>query len=76
MGVTEPSPTRSPLYRLIEKSLEEPLEDFVAERLPVLGWRKIAEEIHSQSGVFVSYNTLRSWFRDELRVARRAERVA
>lgn len=58
----------SPLYRLIEERLNGTLLDFVLERWPASGWRKIAEDIKQETEIEVSYNTLRSWFVDRFEV--------
>lgn len=58
----------SQLYRLIEERLDGTLAEFVAERWPTSGWRKIADDIHTTTGITVSYNTLRGWFADRIEV--------
>lgn len=60
MATTE----RSNLYRLIEKQLGEPLEDYVATRRPRLSWRDLAQELSAHVGVDVSHESLRLWFTD------------
>lgn len=55
----------SPLYRLIESKLEEPLTDFVAaRRLPTKSWREIADEIRERTGEQVTGERVRQWFAD------------
>ena len=58
----------SPLYRLIEERLDGTLVEFVLERWPASGWRKIADDIRETTGIEVSYNTLRGWFADRFEV--------
>jgi hypothetical protein len=59
--VTQPSP----LYRLIESKLDEPLTDFVAaRRLPTKSWREIADEIYERTGETVTGERIRQWFAD------------
>jgi hypothetical protein len=59
--VTQPSP----LYRLIESKLDEPLTDFVAaRRLPTKSWREIADEIYALTGETVTGERIRQWFVD------------
>jgi hypothetical protein len=67
MSVTQPSP----LYRLIESKLDEPLTDFVARHralvpreVPALSWREIAEEIERRTGEQVTGERVRQWFAD------------
>lgn len=56
----------SPLYRLIESKLGEPLTDFVsARRLPTKSWREIAEEIKERTGETVTGEAVRLWFSDQ-----------
>lgn len=58
----------SPLYRLIEERLDGTLADLIAARRPHTGWRDIAAEIHTLTGVEVSWETLRTWFVDRIHV--------
>lgn len=55
----------SPLYRLIEAGLGEPLAGFVAERrqrFHLNSWQQIADEIKERTGETVSRELLRRWF--------------
>lgn len=62
--VTQPSQ----LYRLIEERLDGTLAEFVAERWPQKGWRKIAADVYEATGISVSYGALRAWFADRITV--------
>lgn len=57
-----------PLYQSIESRLNGTLLDFVAARWPHKGWRKIAADIKSETGIDVSRETLRLWFADRITV--------
>jgi hypothetical protein len=55
--------TPSRTYQLIEERLDGTLAEFVRNRRqPSTSWRNLAAEIHTLTGVDVSYETLRSWF--------------
>jgi len=57
------------LAQVIELKLGRPLSEHVVEsRRKGLGWRPIAAQITDETGVKVSWETLRSWFSDELHV--------
>jgi hypothetical protein len=58
----------SPLYQLIETKLDGTLAEFIAAHRPDKNWRQIAAEITDQTGVVVSWETLRGWFADRLQV--------
>lgn len=58
---------RTDRYQLVEASLGEDLEAWVAERRrpdirPPAAWRDIASELSDRTGITVSYETLRVWF--------------
>lgn len=49
--------------QLIEIKLGRSLPLYVAaRRLEGFGWRRIASQLHKDTGVLVSHETLRSWF--------------
>lgn len=57
----ERTPTR--LHRLIDRLLDRPLADLVAERRAEnVGWRAIAAEVEQTAGVEVSHQALIDWF--------------
>lgn len=66
-NMTEPSQ----LYRLVEERLDGTLADFVAARWPLRGWRKISDDLRAETGINVSYTTLRLWFADRITVETR-----
>lgn len=54
---------QTPLAQLAEAKLGRSLQQFVRLRLAEgIGWRRIADELHTASGVRVSHEALRSWF--------------
>lgn len=60
----------TPLASLIDSVVRsrsgKSLADYVAERRSNgTGWRTIAAELTTMTGTDVSYETLRSWFRDD-----------
>lgn len=56
-------PKVSATKRLIDARLDGQLEGLVAGlRTGGMGWRRVAEQVTAQSGVDVSYETLRNWF--------------
>ena len=67
------SPMRqTPLSRLIEMKLGEPLRGYVIAARTVAGpldrqagWRAIATDLSERTGERVTWETLRSWFDDE-----------
>lgn len=67
----------TPLYRLIEASIEGTLSEFVAERRRIDGppyrsptsWRDIAAELSERAGFEVNHETLRLWFGTEAETA-------
>ena len=63
-----PNTRPSRLYRLIEGRLDGTLAEFVAARRPDMSWLSIAEELHRQTGVEVSWESLRRWFVDRIQV--------
>jgi hypothetical protein len=56
----------SPLYRLIEDKLGEPLDQFVAARRATSSWRDIADEVRTRTGETVSAEALRLWLADRI----------
>jgi len=63
--VTQPTT----LYQLIEARLDVSLAEYVAAGLTARkGWRTIAAEIERDTECVVSFETLRSWFKDRLQV--------
>lgn len=62
--------TRTTLHQLIQSKLRPDLGQYVrARHSEGLGWRRIADDLHRDSGVLVSHETLRSWFQDAARDA-------
>jgi hypothetical protein len=55
------------LYRLVEKSLGEPLVDYVAARRATTSWRAMAADLSERTGEKVTYETLRGWFADRVK---------
>lgn len=56
-------PKGSPTKRLIDARLDGRLEGLVIGlRTGGMGWRRVAEQVTAESGVDVSYETLRAWF--------------
>lgn len=73
----------SPLYRLIEAKLDEPLADFVARRrapvprlVPDKSWREIVDEILDLTGERVGEEAIRKWFVDASAAPTRTGRAA
>lgn len=61
--MTQPTRSRTPLFRLIEAKLGESLEEFVAaRRQPSKSWREIAEELEQLTGESVTDTSVRTWF--------------
>lgn len=58
------SPTQSNTYRLLDEKLapDTSLAAFVAERRPQTGYERIARELETKTGVYVSWATLQRWF--------------
>lgn len=55
----------STTYRLADKLLDGRLDTFVAERRccsPQVSWRRIARDLHDETGLDVSDQTLMNWF--------------
>ena len=61
----------SQLYRLIEDRIDGTLAEYVAARWPRKGWRKIAADIHTDTGITVSHATLITWFEGRITVETR-----
>lgn len=58
---------QTPLSQLLELKLDGSLRDHIHKaRAASKDWRAIAAELTEVTGVQVSYETLRSWFADEL----------
>lgn len=65
------TPTR--LHRLIDKLLDRPLADLVAERrAEAVGWRAIAAEVQQKTGAEISHQALIDWFTAETETERAA----
>jgi hypothetical protein len=62
--VTQPSP----LYRLIEEKLGRPLTGFIAERRATQTWPEIAEALVDETGIAVSSESVRNWFKDRIQI--------
>ena len=60
-----PKPTRTATYQLIETKLDCPLAVYVSDRRDAgFSWRDIAHNIHTATGVSVTGEAIRRWFRD------------
>jgi hypothetical protein len=60
-----PPDTTSHAYQLADRLLDGRLQEFVADRRsrsPQLSWRHIARDLHAETGVDVSDQTLMNWF--------------
>lgn len=56
--------------QLVEIRLGRDLATYVnGLRAAGLSWREIAEDVHQRTGVQVSYEALRSWYRDAERAS-------
>jgi hypothetical protein len=56
---------QTPLAQLIETKIGRPLAEYVADaRNAGKDWRTIARDIQAETGVRVSWETLRSWCTD------------
>lgn len=58
----------SQLYRLIEERLDGTLAELIAQRRPHTTWRAIADEIQDATGITVSAEILRQWFKDRISI--------
>ena len=58
----------TPLYRLVEARLGQPLDAYVAERRASTSWRAMAADLTERTGENVTYETLRGWFADRITV--------
>lgn len=59
--------SKTALCQLAEIKLDRDLPSYVAAlRVAGWGWRRISTEIHSKSGIRISHEALRQWFRDDL----------
>jgi hypothetical protein len=56
------------LYRLVEMKLGRPLADFVAERRATDTWPEIAQALTAETGVEMSSESLRNWFKGRIRI--------
>lgn len=55
---------RTPTQVLIETRLGQPLDLLVHRMLTDgAGWRRIADEVRHRTGIPISHETLRGWFR-------------
>lgn len=57
----------TPLYRLVEDRLDGSLAEYVAQRRATTSWRTMAADLTAQTGVHVTYETLRGWFAHRIR---------
>lgn len=64
IAMTQPTP----LYRLVEAGLGGSLVEYVAERRATMSWRAMAADLTERTGENVTYETLRAWFADRVRV--------
>ena len=54
---------KTPLAQLAEHKLGRSLTKYVkALQADGLGWRRIAQELHAETGVLISHESLRTWF--------------
>lgn len=54
---------KTPLAQLVEHKLGRNLAKWVAARQKAgIGWRRIAQELHAETGVLISHESLRTWF--------------
>ncbi len=59
-----PSIKRSHLYQLVEEKLHAPVDQFIAERRQAgTPYHKIAHEIIDKTGVEVTHEAIRRWYR-------------
>jgi len=56
------------LYRLLEEKLGRPLADFIAERRARQTWPEIAEALVDETGIAVSSESVRNWFKDRIQI--------
>lgn len=63
IAMTQPTP----LYQLVEARLGGSLVEYVAKRRATTSWRAMAADLTAQTGVHVTYETLRGWFADRIR---------
>lgn len=58
-----PPMARTPTHELADLKLGRPLAEYVAEgRAEGKAWRVIARDLYAETGIDVTYETLRSWF--------------
>jgi hypothetical protein len=62
---------QTPLAQLVELKLGRPLREYVVEARNspdprARSWRNMAVALSAETGVAVTYETLRAWFSDEL----------
>jgi len=54
---------QTPLAQLAEHKLGQSLSKWVAAHLKDgKGWRRISQELHTETGVLISYESLRTWY--------------
>ena len=54
---------QTPLAQLAEHKLGQSLPKWVAAHLTDgKGWRRISQELHAETGVLISHESLRTWF--------------
>ena len=54
---------QTPLAQLAEHKLGRNLAKWVtAQQKAGNGWRRIAQELHAETGVLISHESLRTWF--------------
>jgi hypothetical protein len=57
---------QTPLAQLAEHKLGRSLAKYVeARQTEGFGWRRIASELHKETGVLVSHESLRTWFAEQ-----------
>jgi hypothetical protein len=66
IAMTQPTP----LYRLVEARLggEGALTEYVTTHKATTSWRTMAADLTERTGETVTYETLRGWFADRVKV--------
>lgn len=59
------------MAQLVEHKLGRSLAKYVQARHQIegMGWRRIAQEVHRDTGLVVSHESLRSWFAQDKEAA-------